>query len=86
MALDSRIAFQQRAAQCGIPQAEVDQLDITGISTYAQFAFCFTYHPGAQNDGPLLDALEQCLGTRPQGAAASIGHSSLNRMHWLCKT
>ena len=71
MALDSKIAFQQRALQCGIAQAEIEHLEMAGIFTYAQFAFCSPYQPGALNDGPLLDELENCLGARPQGAAAA---------------
>ena len=30
MALDSRVAFQQRAAQVDIPTADIDALEVTG--------------------------------------------------------
>ena len=44
----------------------------TSWTTLAQFAFCSPYHPGAQDDGPLLEASEVALGARPQAAAASM--------------
>ena len=83
MALDSRVAFQQRAVQCGVPQAGVDELETNRITTFAQFAFCCAYHPGAQDDTPLLVALEGYLGARPQGAAAATYRRLFFKSHAL---
>lgn len=71
MALDSRVAFQSRAIEFGIPQTEVDALAAGGIETYAQYAFCTAYQPGTGSDDTLFEHLETVLGTRPTGATAA---------------
>ena len=65
MALDSKAAFKERALEVGITNADITALETGGIATYSQFAFCCAYSPGAQSDAPLLDHLEEVLGTKP---------------------
>jgi len=35
MAIDSKVAFQNRALELGIDQTEVDALEVAGINSYA---------------------------------------------------
>ena len=65
MALDSKAAFQQRAAQIEIPVQEIDALELAGIDTFAKYAFCSQYQPGAQDERPLVDFLQATLGAAP---------------------
>ena len=46
MAIDSKVAFQNRALELGIDQTEVDALEVAGINSYATYAYCSTYQPG----------------------------------------
>lgn len=80
MALDSTAAFKERALEVGVTTDEVTALSNGGISTFAQFAFCCAYQPGAQSDDALFDHLEHILGTRPTGATAS----SFRRLFFEC--
>ena len=80
MALDSKAAFKERALEVGITNADITALETGGIAIYSQFAFCCAYSPGAQSDAPLLDHLEEVLGTKPTGASAS----SYRRLFFEC--
>ena len=84
MALDSKVAFQQRAAQCLIPLSSIDALEANGIDTYATFAFCCNYQPGSQDDGPLFDYLERVLGSRPDAAESAKFRRLFFEAHALC--
>ena len=70
MALDSKVAFHNRAREFGVSEADLTALDAVGVSTYSQYAFCCAYQPGGQNDGALFEFLEQALGARPAGGSA----------------
>ena len=61
MALDSKVSFQQRAAQVFVPVEDVTRLEAAGIDTFAKFAFCFNVQPGSQDDAPLLTYLETVI-------------------------
>ena len=39
MAIDSKVAFQNRALELGIDQLEIDALDAAGINSYATYAY-----------------------------------------------
>ena len=84
MALDSKAAFQQRAAQVDIPVQEVDALELAGIDTFAKYAFCSQYQPGAQDEKPLVDFLENALGQVPNGEMMSKYRRLFFESHALC--
>ena len=46
MALDSKVAFQARAIELGVSQADVAALEAKGITSYATYAYCCTFQPG----------------------------------------
>ena len=71
MALDSTVAFRQRAKEVGIEAADLVALERAGISTFSQLAFCCAYQPGGQDDTALFDHLARVLGSRPDNASAS---------------
>ena len=54
MAIDSKVAFQNRALELGIDQLEIDALDAAGINSYATYAYCSTYQPGQNDDTALI--------------------------------
>ena len=83
MALDSRVAFQQRAAQVDIPAADIDALELAGIDTFAKYAFCSQYQPGAPDERPLVD-LRNCLGEAPNEAVMSKYRRLFFESHALC--
>ena len=68
MALDSSVAFRQRALQCQISEDHVARLQDDGIRTFAQYAFCCTYSPGGSDEKPLLDRIEGAIGAKPSAA------------------
>lgn len=84
MALDSKVSFQQRAAQVFVPIEEVTRLEAASIDTFAKFAFCCNYQPRSQNDAPLLTYLETILGSKPEGAAALSYRRLFFESHALC--
>ena len=69
MALDSKVAFQNRATELGIDQGEIDALDTAGINSYATYAYCSTYQPGQNDDTALTDFLGTALGVAPTAAS-----------------
>ena len=84
MALDSRVAFQQRAAQVDIPTADIDALEVAGIDTFAKYAFCSQYQPGAPDERPLIEFLTNCLGGAPTEAMMSKYRRLFFESHALC--
>ena len=84
MALDSKAAFQQRAAQIEIPVQEVDALELAGIDTYAKYAFCSQYQPGAQDEKALVEFLEHAIGQAPNGEMMSKYRRLFFESHALC--
>ena len=84
MALDSRVAFQQRAAQVDIPTADIDALEVAGIDTFAKYAFCSQYQPGAPDERPLVEFLTNCLGGAPTEAMMSKYRRLFFESHALC--
>ena len=72
MALDSRVAFSERAKEVGLSQGQVDALAAKGVRTFAQYAYCTTYQPGHSDDKALLDFLADAFGAPLEaGEAAS---------------
>ena len=69
MALDSKVAFQQRALQIDFTTEEVDALELAGVDTFAKYAFCSQYQPGQQDEKPLVAFLEAALGEAPNDLA-----------------
>lgn len=63
MALDSTVAFAQRAQQCGLPQESINKMREDGIATFAQYAFCCTYQPGGMDESSLFSRLKKALGS-----------------------
>ena len=53
MAIDSKVAFQNRALEFGIEQANIDTLANEGIVSYATYAYCCT-HRRPRNDWQLI--------------------------------
>lgn len=71
MAIDSKVAFQNRALELGIDQNELDALDTSGINSYAAYAYCCTYQPGQNDDTALTNFLATALGGPPNAAATT---------------
>eukprot|EP00435_Cladocopium_sp_Y103_P057714 s379_g20.t1 len=71
MAIDSKVAFQNRALELGVDQADVDALATAGINSYATYAYCSTYQPGQNDDAALIQFLTDALGAAPNAAATS---------------
>ena len=71
MAIDSKVAFRNRAVELGIEQAEIDALDDAGIHSYATYAYCSTYQPGQNDDTALITFLTTTLGSAPSAAATT---------------
>ena len=71
MALDSKAAFQLRAEEIGLTTDDIRAMEVGGIASFSQFAFCCSYQPGGSNEEALFEQLEGVLGTKPTGAAAS---------------
>ena len=65
MAIDSRIAFQNRAAELGIEQDDIEALAEKGINSYATYAYCCTFQPGQTDDTALTNFLGTALGAVP---------------------
>ena len=71
MALDSKVAFQARAIELGVTQADVTALETKGITSYATYAYCCTFQPGQVDDSALKDFLNDALGAAPDAASMS---------------
>jgi hypothetical protein len=71
MAIDSKVAFQNRAIELGIEQDEVDALAEKGINSYATYAYCCTFQPGQTDDTALTNFLATALGAAPTAAATT---------------
>ena len=71
MAIDSKIAFQNRALELGIDQTEVDALEVAGINSYATYAYCSTYQPGQNDDTALIAFLTTMFGNAPSAASTT---------------
>ena len=71
MAIDSKVAFQNRAVEIGIAQADVDALSDSGINSYATYAYCCTFQPGQTDDTALTTFLATALGNAPDAAATT---------------
>ena len=71
MALDSKVAFQARAIELGVTQADVTALETKGITSYATYAYCCTFQPGQVDDSALKDFLNDALGAAPDSASMS---------------
>lgn len=84
MALDSKAAFQQRAAQIELSTQDIDALELAGIDTYAKYAFCSTYQPGAADEAPLMQFLETVLGQRPDAEQSAKYRRLFFEAHALC--
>ena len=54
MALDTKVAFLQRAAQIETPNQDIDALETAGVDTFAKYTFCSEYQPGQQDEKPLV--------------------------------
>ena len=71
MAIDSKVAFQNRALELGITQADLETLADSGINSYAAYAYCCTYQPGQNDDTALTNFLATTLGAPPSAAATT---------------
>ena len=71
MAIDSKVAFQNRALELGITQADLETLADSGINSYAAYAYCCTYQPGQNDDTALTNFLATALGAPPSAAATT---------------
>ena len=71
MAIDSKVAFHNRALELGIDQLEIDALDAAGINSYATYAYCSTYQPGQNDDTALIGFLTTTLGNAPSAASTT---------------
>ncbi|CAL1152867.1 unnamed protein product, partial [Cladocopium goreaui] len=66
-----RVAFQNRAVELGIAQADVEALSDSGINSYATYAYCCTFQPGQTDDTALTTFLATVLGNTPDAAATT---------------
>ena len=71
MAIDSKVAFQNRALELNISQANIDALTTAGISSYATLAYCCAFQPGQADDTPLTDFLVNTVGVDNSAATAA---------------
>ena len=79
MALDSKVAFLQRAAQIEISHQDIDALELAGVDT-----FCSEYQPGQQDEKPLVNFLEAALGVAPTGESLGKFRRLFFESHALC--
>ena len=84
MALDSKVAFLQRAAQIEISNQDIDALELAGVDTFAKYAFCSEYQPGQQDEKPLVNFLEAALGVAPTGESLGKFRRLFFESHALC--
>ena len=84
MALDSKVAFQQRAGQIGLQVMEIDALELAGVDTFAKYAFCSPYQPGQGDEKPLVDFLQETLGQLPGGESLAKFRRLFFESHALC--
>ena len=68
MAIDSKIAFRNRALELGVTADDIDSLSDAGISSYATFAHCCNFQPGQSDDLALIQFLTTALGAEPAPA------------------
>jgi hypothetical protein len=71
MAIDSKVAFQNRAAELGIEEADIEALADKGINSYATYAYCCTFQPGQTDDTALTNFLTTALGAAPDAASST---------------
>jgi len=71
MAIDSKVAFANRALELGITEAEIDALKGVNITSYATYAYCCNFQPGQADDAPLTAFLTTTLGAEPSASVAS---------------
>ena len=71
MAIDSKVAFANRALELGIAEAEIDALKGVNITSYATYAYCCNFQPGQADDAPLTAFLTTTLGAEPSASVAS---------------
>ena len=71
MAIDSKVAFTNRALELGITEAEIDALKGVNITSYATYAYCCNFQPGQADDAPLTAFLTTTLGAEPSASVAS---------------
>ena len=84
MALDSKVAFLQRAAQIEISNQDIDALELAGVDTFAKYAFRSEYQPGQQDEKPLVNFLEAALGVAPAGESLGKFRRLFFESHALC--
>ena len=71
MAIDSKVAFANRALELGITEAEIDALKGVNITSYATYAYCCNFQLGQADDAPLTAFLTTTLGAEPSASVAS---------------
>ena len=71
MAIDSKVAFTNRALELGITDAEIEALKGANINSYATYAYCCNFQPGQADDAPLTAFLTTTLGAEPSASVAS---------------
>lgn len=71
MAIDSQVAFKNRALELGIANEEIEALVAADITSYATFAYCCNFQPGQSDDTALTAFLTTALGAPPSAASAS---------------
>lgn len=71
MAIDSKVAFANRALELGVSTAHVDALALAGINSYGAYAYCCNFQPGQSDDTALTTFLTDVLGAEPRASEAS---------------
>ena len=84
MALDSRVSFRQRGLQIDIDDRDLDALEVSGIDTFAKYAFCSQFQPGSADETPLTRFLEESLGEAPGTDRMSKFRRLFFESHALC--
>ena len=66
--MDSEASFEDRARQIGVSPDGIAALKRRSLNTFGKSAFLSAYQPGSADEGPLITALEEVLGARPDAA------------------
>lgn len=71
MAVDSKVAFQNRARELEIADVYIEALSAAGVSSFATYAYCCTYQPGQSDDTALVEFWNRALDPPPNDEASS---------------
>ena len=83
MAIDSQVAFKDRALELGTANEDIDALAAADTTCYATFAYCCNFQPGQSDESASTAFLTTSLGAAPSAAVASKLRRLLFEVHAL---